>query len=286
MENENDCCEPLNLTMKKKKPIAVVAPSSIIDNNKNINKYDNNETVNNKNFDSPPEDLSYNKCDNILNNNNECLDLTNKYNKNEINSLNLKENNTGLFQNEQIKNFIEKDTINDFNNSFYDKNIFTNENITKFYDDYQKSNNIFKDAYKITENFYDNNNKQISTTPENIYSMINTLAEQKFLTALYMNQLLTQNFGYNFMYPSANGNVLEQNILNNQNNLLLNNFADKQKSLPSQLFKVGDKNLNIESIIKNEVNNPTNNAKTTTSQPNKRYFTTNNLTFNLNRAPF
>lgn len=228
---DEDNCEPLNLTIKKK-PVAVVAPSAILTNN-----YSNDATSNNKYEYSNPEDLS---VKNIFNNNNECLDLTvvSKYNKNCI-----KETNN--FPHEQLKNFLEKDP-----NSVYEKNIFNEEK--RLFDHLKgqdtKPSNIFKEAYKMSESLYE---KQMTTT-EGLYSVINSLAEQKFLTALYMNSLLAQNLPYGFGINYSNTELLEQNLRNNQNNVL-NNLMDRQK-LTSQLFRDGDKSLNIETVIKNEVN--------------------------------
>lgn len=280
MENKVDSeenCEPLNLTIKKK-PVAVVAPSSIIDtsNKTFLNKYYDNEisTFNNKYYDSGPEDLSA-KQNNIFNNNSDCLDLTvvSKYNKNEHLSNYMKDTITG-FPHEQLKNYIEKDTCdNTSKSSVYDKNIFNEEK--RLYDHLKgqdtKTSNIFKEAYKMSENLYDSlSNKQMSTT-EGLYSVINTLAEQKFLTALYMNSLLAQNLSYGFGVNYTNPGLLDQNLRNNQNTVL-NNLMDRQK-LSSQLFRDGDKNLNIETVIKNEVNSTDipNSKSTTATEHSKRY---------------
>lgn len=231
-----DCIEPLNLTVKKQKPIAVVAPSAIVDNNRIKNEQ--------KNFDVP-EDLSLKYKDKI-NNNYDCLDLSvvSKYDKNEHNFI--KENNE---LNAKLKNYIEKD---DFTTSASnEKNIFNEGTI--LYDNLkgQESKDIFKDAYKINDNIYD-----LASKPDGIYSMINTLAEQKFLTALYMNSILAHNFSYGFGYPT-NG-FLEQNLLNNQS-VLLNNYVDKQKTEASKFFKYGDKFSNLETVINNEINTEFNN---------------------------
>lgn len=240
----DESCEPLNLTMKKQRPIAIVAPNAIAPY---LNRLDNEIT---KNFEQTAEDLS--KPQKI---NNDCLDLTvvSKYNKNEHSNLKY---DTG-FPHEQLKKFIGKQ---DFNS---DKNIFSEDTI--LYDHLKgqdpKATNIFKEN-KILDIYDTLSNK--NPTTEGIYSMINTLAEQKFLTALYMNSILSQNMGYGFGYPQT----LEQNLLNNQNNLL-NNFVDKQNTSASQLFRIGDKNLNLETVIKNEVNTPENNIFST-QQFNKR----------------
>lgn len=255
--------EPLNLTIKKK-PVAVVAPSAILDMSKSyLNKSYENETLqNNKYSESNAEDVS--AKNNIFNNNTtDCLDLT-KYNKNELKSNCLiKDTNANSFPHEQLKNYLEKDASDYLNkSSVYDKNIFTEEK--RLYDHLKgqetKTSNIFKEAYKMSETLYESlpNNKQIPST-EGLYSMINSLAEQKFLTALYMNSLLAQNLPYGFGVNYSNTGLLEQQNMRNSQNTILNNLMDRQK-LSSQLFsRDNEKNLNlnlVETIIKNEVTPP------------------------------
>lgn len=217
-----DLNEPLNLSVKKTKPIAVVAPIAPVENK------NNNEQ---KNLFDLPQDLSIKIDKDKINNNYECLDLTtpSKFNKNEKHNF-LKDD-----LNQQLKNYIEK---SDFNNSVNnEKNIFN------------ESSNDPKESLKNTyEKFY----SSFSNSPEELSSVINSLAEQKFLTALYMNQILAQNL--NFNYGLGYGSNLDSNILNNQSTPLLNNYFDKEKPASSKLFNKND-NKTIDSLIKNEVKN-------------------------------
>lgn len=221
--------QPLNLTIKKK-PIAIVAPSAVIDaSNQNANKTMNqNKFLNEiKYCEETPEDLSVRKKDE------EEDDFLYEKNINKEFILNNElHNNNNNNTHEDIEKYLMK---NETRNS-YNKNSF--EETVKEYD---LKSNIFKDVYKISD-FYETLANRNLATPENIYSVINHLAEHKFLTAWYMNSVLSMPYmnlnGKNFL-PATNSP---------SKNSILNNLLDKKPS--------GDYNktaLNFDTIIKNEM---------------------------------
>lgn len=229
---DNGLEEPLNLTIRKK-PIAIVAPSAItMDANQNVKAINHNinKIINDsvKFYDDAPEDLSIRKHEetetNFLYEKNTNLNLHNECNNN---------NN-----NEDLQKYLLKNLQEAGRNS-YNKNSF--EETVKEYD---LKSNIFKDVYKISD-FYETLANRNLTTPENIYSVINHLAEHKFLTAWYMNSVLSMPY----MGLSPKGFAPNQPVNSPTKNSILNNLLDKK---PSPDFKPA---LNFDTIIKNEMRN-------------------------------
>lgn len=233
--------EPLNLTIKKR-PVAIVPPSSInLDasrrtinnhfNNNNNNNNNNNYANNNiKTYDYPdevPQDLSMRK--------------------NNKNTEENKLNNEKLIYEEQMKYYLDYNNHQDFCKHLYkncedDKN---NYNKNYFADNLLKAN-IFKDVYK-TSDFYENlSSKNLTSSTENFYSMLNHITEQKFLATLYMNSMLSMNMPYLNMQEMTG---YDRNACNNSptKNSILNNLLSKKthndfKSSP-----------NFDTLIKNEM---------------------------------
>ncbi|KAK5642120.1 hypothetical protein RI129_008287 [Pyrocoelia pectoralis] len=226
--------EPLNLTIKKK-PVAIVAPSSIIDTNQNFKTINNNNhkiknddeftisAFDYEKYEDAPQDLSFKKqCNDISNNKSSEL---NKFD----NDYNDKLNNTS----NQEDNFLHK-YVNEIKNNYNKKSFIDNIK------EQELKSNIMNSVYKAND-LYENLNNKNFAAPETIYSMINYLAEHKFLTAWYMNSM----FAGNIPYPP--GAVFSQS----NNNSILNNLLEKK------VTKDNRPSLGIDTLIKNEMSEPT-----------------------------
>lgn len=229
MDDVNE--EPLNLTIRKK-PIAIVAPA-IIDTNQNVKliNQNNNKPISSsesKSYEDGPEDLSVRKIEDVDDNSSVKDEL---YEKNT--NLN-KEYNNNNNNNDDIQKYLRK--------NFDARNYYNKNSFEEHVKDYDLKSNIFKDVYKITD-FYETLTNRNLTTPENIYTVINHLAEHKFLTAWYMNSVLSMP------YMNLNGKNFMQNHPTNSptKNSILNNLLDKK---PSGEYKTA---LNFDTLIKNEM---------------------------------
>lgn len=224
--------EPLNLTIKKK-PVAIVAPSSIVDTNQNFKTANNNKTkseydftisaFNSEKYDEAPQDLSLKKQRNYYSNNLSKFDQDTYNDK--LNS-----------SNEDEKYLLQK-CVNEIKNNYNKKSFM--ENIKE----QELKTNIMNSVYKAND-LYENFNNKNFVAPENIYSMINYLAEHKFLTAWYMNSMFAGNLGY----PST-GVFQQHSGQQSNNNSILNNLLDKK------VLKDDRTALNIDTLIKNEMTN-------------------------------
>lgn len=217
--------EPLNLTIKKK-PVAIVAPSSIVDTNQNLKttnnnskgKNDNNEfsynsAFNSEKYDEFPQDLSLKKRNDLS------IEL-NKFDKQIYNNEKLNSSN-------QEEKFLHK-CVNEIKNNYNKKSFMDNVK------EQELKTNIMNTVYKANDLYENFNNKNL-VAPENIYSMINYLAEHKFLTAWYMNSMFTGNLTYSSLQQHSN------------NNSILNNLLDKK------VPKDDRSALNLDTLIKNEM---------------------------------
>ncbi|XP_031348932.1 protein pangolin, isoforms A/H/I/S isoform X8 [Photinus pyralis] len=222
--------EPLNLTIKKK-PVAIVAPSSIVDSNQNLKTINNNNnhkariddelTISAFDYDKyedVPQDLSFKKQCNDISNNNKSAE-NHKFGYND------KLNNTS----NQEDNFLHK-YVNEIKNNYNKKSFIDNMK------EQELKSNIMNSVYKAND-IYENINNKNFAAPETIYSMINYLAEHKFLTAWYMNSM----FAGNIPYPP--GAVFSQT----NNNSILNNLLEKKVTKDSR------PSLGIDTLIKNEM---------------------------------
>ncbi|XP_017778501.1 PREDICTED: protein pangolin, isoforms A/H/I/S isoform X7 [Nicrophorus vespilloides] len=216
--------EPLNLTIKKR-PVAIVAPSSVVDFYQNTIVH---KTVNrDKAPTDKPEDIPQ--------------DLSLKHLKSEFDEPTPtdKQNNNKFNNHEELRKYLSKDEV--VKNNSYNKNSFT-ENI------HDLKTNIFKDIYKMND-FYEKN----LASPDNIYSMINHLAEHKFLTAWYMNSVLNMNLPY--LNLNKQPSSFDVNSTNSAaNNSILNNLLNKKPST----------DVNFDTLIKNEMR-PEKTTTTTTT---------------------
>lgn len=234
--------EPLNLTIRKK-PVAIVAPSAVLDTNENIKPTNNNNSINNNNntnnnnktnsdkqCEDGPEDLSVKKPQEE-----EEKKQPPPYNKqtNKDSNLNNNEFNFLQYNNEELRNYLFK-SVGETRN-IYNKNTF--EETIKEHD---LKSNIFKDVYKITD-FYETLTNKNLAAPKNIYSVINHLAEHKFLTAWYMNSVLSMP------YLNLNPKSFAQNTNSPAKNSILNNLLDKKTSADYKTT------LNFDTLIKNEM---------------------------------
>lgn len=123
--------------------------------------------------------------------------------------------------NDALRQYLFKNVSGDDKN--FEKNNFLKESELKA--------NIFRDFYKMNE-FYD---KNLAT--DNIYSMINQLAERKFLAAWYMNSVLGMPY-------SETKNATNSPTKNS----ILNNLLDQK---PIADFK---NSVNFDTLIRNEMN--------------------------------
>ncbi|CAH0546216.1 unnamed protein product [Brassicogethes aeneus] len=214
MENSD---EPLNLTIKKM-PIAIVAPFHHVDQNHNIKINNNNDDKlpannnnNNKNEEDVPQDLSR-KTPTSENG----LDLSTKKQPEKI------------YHNEQLRKYLCKDEQSD---NSYNKNTFNGDN--QIVNDYNK----LRDFYENIANKGDNNN---------IYSFLNNLCDNKFLSAWYMNTMLTQQNPYLNYAPPPSPYECKSDTSPNRNRIL-NNLLDKKPYNPCK-FPTG-----FDALIKNEM---------------------------------
>lgn len=193
--------EPLNLTIKKK-PVAVVAPTSVHPTNNNHPDVPSIET---SKYDDHPQDLSLRK-----------------------------RNNDG-FTNNNLKEDALYKRVNETKDN-YSKKCFMDS-----IREQELKSNIMNTVYK-GNNLYDGYDSKNLTASENIYSMINYLAEHKFLAAWYMNSVLGGNF------PFAS-NPFQQGIPPNHpnNNSILNNLLDKKVTNEEKPV------LTFDTLIKNKV---------------------------------
>lgn len=231
--------EPLNLSIRKK-PVAIVAPSSIVDGNGNIKPtvYHNKLGEHAAKTEDAPEDLSVKKT-NMMNGKSSPPQDCDK--PDNLSSDSKKDVNGPLppwqYANEDLRKYLSKSVSEQVKNN-YNKNSFAESVMAK---DKDLTTNIFKDVYKNNDSY----EKNLSSN-DNIYSMINHLAEHKFLTAWYMNSVLHMNLPYfnlnNYDAAAAanNGSVSANNgILNN----LLNKKIENEVKIPSHL----------DTLIKNEM---------------------------------
>ncbi|XP_065161345.1 protein pangolin isoform X5 [Atheta coriaria] len=232
--------EPLNLSIRKK-PVAIVAPSSIVDGNGNIKPtvYHNKLGEHAAKTEDAPEDLSVKKT-NMMNGKSSPPQDCDK--PDNLSSDSKKDVNGPLppwqYANEDLRKYLSKSVSEQVKNN-YNKNSFAESVMAK---DKDLTTNIFKDVYKNNDSY----EKNLSSN-DNIYSMINHLAEHKFLTAWYMNSVLNMNLPYfnlnNYDAAAAaanNGSVSANNgILNN----LLNKKIENEVKIPSHL----------DTLIKNEM---------------------------------
>lgn len=259
--------EPLNLTIKKR-PVAVVPPSSInIDANKNktINNFNNNNN-------------NYTNNNNSINNNIKAYEYSDELpqdlsiHKNNKNTEDNKLNNEKLLYEQQMKyyldnnnqdfcKYIHKNVEEEKNN--YNKNYFA-DNLLKGTLDLKA--NIFKDVYKMSDIYENISSKNLTSSTENFYSMLNHLTEQKFLATLYMNSMLSMNMPYLNLQdmvgydrnPNVNNSPSKNSILNN---LLNKKTQNDFKSSP-----------NFDTLIKNEMCNDIADLKTNSDLKINRYF--------------
>lgn len=216
--------EPLNLTIKKK-PVAIVAPSSIIDINQKFKTVNNikeineddcfNDAFNYDKVEECPQDLSLKK-------HNECS-MNNNFSNNKFNDK--------LKAPSQDDGFIINKCVNEIKDNYNKKTFIDNVK------EQEIKSNIMNSVYKAQDLYESFNNKNL-VAPENIYSMINYLAERKFLTAWYMNSM----FAGNLATPYHHQQQQQQ-----PNNNILNNLLEKKTTKDDKSF------LNIETLIKNEM---------------------------------
>lgn len=262
--------EPLNLTIKKR-PVAIVPPSSInldankktinnninnIFNNNNNNNNTNNNNNNVKTFDysdEQPQDLSMHKNnknteDNKMNNEKLTYEQQMKY---------YLDNN-----NQEFCKYLHKNVEDEKNN--YNKNYFA-DNLLKGTLDLKA--NLFKDVYKMSD-FYDNlTSKNLTSSTENFYTMLNHLTEQKFLATLYMNSVLSMNMPYLNLQEMASYDRNTSNSSPNKNSIL-NNLLSKKSH--NEFSKTSPPNF--DTLIKNEMCNDIGDLKNSDIKMNRYFF--------------
>ncbi|XP_018331094.1 protein pangolin, isoforms A/H/I/S isoform X3 [Agrilus planipennis] len=242
--------EPLNLTVKKR-PVAIVAPSSINDLNNYLAKHNNSNNNINNNIKEKPEDVA-NKVED------EPQDLSLKKRNNDHPENCRDQNNFDDLNSFRKKYFYASPNEggnNDLNMKGETKNSYNKNSFMEAMKERELKTNIMNSVYK-SNNIYDYLNNRNLETPENIYSVINSLAEQKFLTAWYMSSMFSGGgFPYagGFVPPNFPNipDMLSPNLTNAPgNNSILNNLLDKK------VFKDEKPLLGIDKIIKNEVERP------------------------------
>ncbi|GLG96772.1 Uncharacterized protein GBIM_03682 [Gryllus bimaculatus] len=181
--------EPLNLVKKKNKPVAVVAPSSVVEKNNDKMKFDSPESqpiVNEKNDCKDIFDLSVSKKSELVDEPNPFLALLRKSCLSTATSTSINDKSDDDSQ--------KQEKISD-----------EEDNETSV----EKKQEDSKTTETAASSLLESNLKR-----EGLYSMIHNLAssEHKFLTALYMNSLLNT--------PTTN--TMQASFSNPMSNYLLN----------------------------------------------------------------